>query len=427
MPCPHTKGVIAKILIDCFCQYNLENKLSSVVVDNCTTNDAMMNVLIEKLERRCLMLGGDFLHMRCSAHILNLIVKDGLEMIDPAIGKVRECISFWMSTPKRVEKFEEACRLLNVNRGKKVGLDCRTRWNSTYLMLENSLPFKDVFHKLKRLNKRLKFSVPSDDEWWMATIVCQKLEIFYKATKIFSGRNHPTANLFFRTVSEIRLALNRWAETDDNEVIRTMARSMAEKFNKYWSNINEVLAIAAILDPRNKFDCVIHYFNRIYGSGANDRLANVRKILENLIFETQSKSKGVNDEEPMKSSINECINDYEDDFAKAKREKGRPMPVRGELDQYLDCETLPESNDFDVLNWWKRDQNFPTLRKIAKSVLAIPVSSVASESAFSMGGRVVSAHRSRLHSQTVEALMCLQNWMVDDIKGKYILISNIYI
>ncbi|XP_057246785.1 zinc finger BED domain-containing protein DAYSLEEPER-like [Beta vulgaris subsp. vulgaris] len=92
------------------------------------------------------------------------------------------------------------------------------------------------------------------------------------------------------------------------------------------------------------------------------------------------------------------------------------MPVKGEVEQYLESATEPEDNAFDVLDWWKRDKHYPTLKKIAKDILAIPVSSVASESAFSMGGRAVSAHRSRLHSQTVEALMCLQNWMIDDVK-----------
>jgi len=54
---------------------------------------------------------------------------------------------------------------------------------------------------------------------------------------------------------------------------------------------------------------------------------------------------------------------------------------------------------------------------IDRDILAIPVSTVAYESAFSMGGRVVSLHRSRLHAETVEALMCLQNWMIGGMKG----------
>ena len=51
----------------------------------------------------------------------------------------------------------------------------------------------------------------------------------------------------------------------NNEVIRTMAKSMVEKFDKYWSNINGILAIATILDPRNKMDCVAHYFRNYMG------------------------------------------------------------------------------------------------------------------------------------------------------------------
>lgn len=249
----------------------------------------------------------------------------------------------------------------------------------------------------------------------MASIVCQKLEIFYKATKVFSSRNHPTANLFFRTVCEIRLALHKWVRDDSNEIIKTMAISMVDKFDKYWSQINGILAIAAILDPRNKMDCVAHYFEKLYGDQANGEMMRVRKTLDNLVREFESKGEVVNEQSPLKRGFNECGD--EDDFARSKRQKVRAKPLRGEVDNYLESATMPEDKDFNVLNWWKNDTNYPTLRKIAKDILAIPVSSVASESAFSMGGRVISAHRSRLHSQTVEALMCLQSWLVDDVKG----------
>ncbi|KAK4345246.1 hypothetical protein RND71_035422 [Anisodus tanguticus] len=419
VPCPHTKGVIAKILMDCLSQYSLENKISSIVVDNCTTNDAMMNVLLEKLESRYLMLGGEFLHMRCSAHILNLIVKDGLEVIDPAIEKVRDCILFWMSTPKRVEKFEEACRLLNISKPKRVVLDVKTRWNSTYLMLNTALPFQDVFAKLKRMNKKLKLVIPSENDWMMAKLVCEKLEIFYKATRVFSGRNYPTSNLFFRKVCEIRLALRRWVESDV-ETIRLMAKNMIDKFDKYWHNINEMLAVASIFDPRNKMDCVEYYFKRLYKDDTDNEVAKVRKNLDKLVVEYQMRSEGNKSQEPFpsgKRGISESCDNDEDEYAQAKRTKKRKMNVRGEVEHYLEDDPIPENDDFDVLNWWKRDQMYPTLQKIAKDILAIPVSSVASESAFSMGGRVISSHRSRLHSKTVEALMCLQNWMIEDIKG----------
>lgn len=41
----------------------------------------------------------------------------------------------------------------------------------------------------------------------------------------------------------------------------------------------------------------------------------------------------------------------------------------------------------------------------------ILASTVASESAFSTGGRVIHCYRSRMTTDTVEALKCTQNWL----------------
>ena len=94
--------------------------------------------------------------------------------------------------------------------------------------------------------------------------------------------------------------------------------------------------------------------------------------------------------------------------------------AKNELDRYLNEEPLPhnESEYFDVLGWWKVAETcFPTLRMITRDILAIPVTTVAFESAFSTGGRVLSEHRSRLTPQMVEALMCSQSWLRHSLKG----------
>jgi len=51
------------------------------------------------------------------------------------------------------------------------------------------------------------------------------------------------------------------------------------------------------------------------------------------------------------------------------------------------------------------------LAKITKDILAIPVSTVASESAFSTSGRVLHKFRSTLNPATVETLVCGQDWI----------------
>lgn len=108
--------------------------------------------------------------------------------------------------------------------------------------------------------------------------------------------------------------------------------------------------------------------------------------------------------------------DCQDRFAVHKKSKKRKINLRSELDHYLQEDVMPDIAHFDILDFWKKDFKYPTLRMIARDILAILVSTVASESAFSMGGWVVGPHRSRLHAKTVEALMCLQNWMIGGMK-----------
>ncbi|CAN6215197.1 unnamed protein product [Urochloa humidicola] len=52
---------------------------------------------------------------------------------------------------------------------------------------------------------------------------------------------------------------------------------------------------------------------------------------------------------------------------------------------------------------------------MARDILAIPVSSVASESAFSSSRKVITHTRSSLSPKTIEALMCLQDWYREKI------------
>ena len=52
--------------------------------------------------------------MRCAGHILNLIVKDELDMISNAIERVRDSVVYWIAFATRVEIFEEATHQLHI-------------------------------------------------------------------------------------------------------------------------------------------------------------------------------------------------------------------------------------------------------------------------------------------------------------------------
>ncbi|XBI01221.1 hypothetical protein VPH35_130045 [Triticum aestivum] len=101
VPCPHSAEVICEALYECLVEWHLEQKISIVTLDNYTSNDKAMVILPDKLDTSSLMLDGQLMHMRCAAHILNLIVKDGMSVLEQGIERLRDRVAFWSATPKR--------------------------------------------------------------------------------------------------------------------------------------------------------------------------------------------------------------------------------------------------------------------------------------------------------------------------------------
>ena len=185
MPPLHTKEVLFDVLLDFLLNWNMDRKLSTITVDNCSSNDGMIDILLEKLSSSgSLLLNGKIFHMRCATHVLNLIVKEGLDVIRVEIEKVCENVAYWLTTPSRVEKFEDVARQLCLPCNKKLCFDCKTRWNSTYLMLSIARTYKDVFSRLKQCEK-LYTTMPSEEEWNLAREINKSLKLFYDITKLF--------------------------------------------------------------------------------------------------------------------------------------------------------------------------------------------------------------------------------------------------
>ena len=93
------------------------------------------------------------------------------------------------------------------------------------------------------------------------------------------------------------------------------------------------------------------------------------------------------------------------------------------MDEYLELESDETNNDFDlyfnqarekirreegelqprILNWWKnRENQFLTLSRIVRDVLAIQASSVSSEQAFSAARFMIGDHRYSLAKDSLE-------------------------
>ncbi|KAG8377263.1 hypothetical protein BUALT_Bualt08G0010000 [Buddleja alternifolia] len=254
-----------------------------VVVDNASSNDSMMRKLREWLLKDSLIpLNGDLLHVRCSAHVLNLIVQDGLSPIRGLIEKIRETVRYLNKSPSATQKFDTALRHCNLEGKRKVAMDVPNRWNSTYLLLETALPLKEAFCRLQRIDGHYQFS-PSELEWEVAKIVHDCLKYFYEATHHFSGSKYPTSNVFFPDICTINLQMIEWGK-NDHDFVRRMCDPMREKFDKYWDTCSLVLAVAVVFGPRLKMKMVEFYYKKLYGSYADSYIERVRDTLVELFI-----------------------------------------------------------------------------------------------------------------------------------------------
>ncbi|KAH7653317.1 Tam3-transposase (Ac family) protein [Dioscorea alata] len=395
---PHTGIVISDAISEC------------LLLDNATTNDVVARSLKSNFESRGkLHYKGHIFHIRCCAHILNLMVQDGLKEIDGIIHNIRETVKYLKKSPSRLFKFGEVARQLN---------------NSTYEMLDCAFNFRTVFDQYAIRNANYKW-LPTSEDWKNAKKVAEFLEIFYDVTHLFSGCLYPTANRFLPEVWKVKEVLNIHSKSSDL-FLRNVATVMGEKFDKYWKDCSMLMAIAAVLYPRYKMMLINFCFPLIYPDFQHiEKIVQLKQVMVD-VFETYA-SENAN-EQP--SSFAGCFSESSisvatssrkpksrgrSEFAEFKRKNDLTQPMKSDLEIYLEEGTVEweqEDATFDVLVWWQLNSlKFRTLSRMASDLLTIPMTTVASESAFSAGGRVLDKFRSSLAPKIVEALVCTADWL----------------
>ncbi|GKB73682.1 zinc finger BED domain-containing protein RICESLEEPER 2-like protein [Tanacetum coccineum] len=281
------------------------------------------------------------MHVRCCAHVLNLIVQSGLKVIEESIEKVRESVKFVRGSSTRKTKFAECIARCNLQCGKHVRQDAVTRWNYTYLMLDCALVYRRAFVLLGKLDKTFK-TCPTQDEWTRIEAIAMFLKPFYDITKLFSGTKYSTSNLYFHNVYKIQKGIQRHMLNPD-PVISGMARYMKTKFDKYWETYTMVLSFGAILDPRYKLNIVEFYLSELGMEGPLliEKVQSVEDGLRKLYgaYEIQPNVTHDSTKGPSLNVGDERLcDDAEDDLAGFETFKSQyKQPVqKSQLDQYLD-------------------------------------------------------------------------------------------
>ena len=290
----HKGQTIATVLLDCLAEWGIR-KVFCITVDNATANNSALrkfHTAFALVSDQSLVLDGEFLHMRCSAHIINLIVRDGMAEIDQTVAAIRNGISYVRSHTNRLRSFELKVDSGKITRG-SLPLDVKTRWNSMYLMLSTALKFKVAFDKMEvedRLyndyfsaleNDSKRVGPPQHKDWDAVEKLCRFLLIFYNSTLVVSASTSLNAHKCYGEIVTIAANLMELITNYDPE-LSSKATEMFKKFDKYWDglkNMNKMLMVATVFDPTKKLELAKMCFEELYGLDT----VEYKEVYESLI------------------------------------------------------------------------------------------------------------------------------------------------
>jgi hypothetical protein len=193
-----------------------------------------------------------------------------------------------------------------------------------------------------------------------------------------------------------------------NPLVSAMVREMKVKYDKYWGNfekINQLLFVVVVLDPRYKLVAFEYWCQTNLSHEMAKNLVDKLKEDINNIFDQYVGTRG---NVPM-MSVDE-IQSREVSEYHSFRASRNLMVCKTEIEQYYSKNVESPSTTFDILNWWKvNSTKLLILSEVVRDLLAIPISTIASKSAFSIKSRVLDPFRSSLAPKTVEAFVCTQN------------------
>ncbi|CAO2815030.1 unnamed protein product [Amaranthus hypochondriacus] len=330
-------------------QWNLEHKVMSLTVDNASYNDLMISHLKYRLMGRGMLVGnGRFFHIRCCAHIINLIVQAGLALIDDNLEMIRKLVKMVTKSPSRSKEFYDKTTTLHLNDKKKLSLDMKIRWNSTFKMLDNVLYYRDVFDSLGSVNIYFKPLVPSSSDWDKLKVIHNFLKIFYEVTCTFSLVKSPTSNLYMKGAFMVHRCLHK-AKNSPHEYLAEMVKPMLVKFDKYWSEYNINISCAPILDPRFKVKFVEYCLSK--GLGNDVALNQVEEVLTTL--------RTLYNEYKLQGSISPIVlplrqvdeHNMFHDFESFTSQSGNVESRKSQLDMYLAEPRVDFHSDLDVLEY----------------------------------------------------------------------------
>ncbi|KAL2896441.1 Zinc finger BED domain-containing protein RICESLEEPER 2, partial [Bienertia sinuspersici] len=234
--------------------------------------------------------------------------------------------------------------------------DTSTRWNSTYKLLHDAIAYRDVLTDMYNESRTDGWFI-TNDHWSLSKIIHDILETFDNATHIFSYVYEPSIHMVILECIKIICTIKQISQANPDPSVKDLLDNMKVEWCAYFNEFSLIYVIATILDLGVKlqgvsFD-VSYYVN------------NCKLILERLCEDYGA----VIQPQPIGSSM---------DGSGPSSSSSSNVGINEHLSHQFETE-----EDFHIIQWWKNHSlKSSVLARIANDILAIPASTIASESSF---------------------------------------------
>lgn len=365
---------------------------------------------------------------------------DILNNMKVVVSKVRNVVKHFKHSCVASEHLLNHCFLLNVDQLTLIS-DCRTRWNSTYLMIERALflrkPITAYFVEeiSQRFSNKCQSLLITQNEWNSLEILLEVLKPYFMATKLLSASNYGTISMGYSIIKGLRQSCETQVQLDHQNLSQLLKASLLKHLDVYFSEVNEnvdfkLLTCASYLDPRmlpklsqqdlREAEKLMKNLMQEEMAGCKHNLSgeplvssdpmpptnssssNISQRKSDSLFDIFCKTVGLNDERLSLKSKSKCPSfDIENEIKTYRNITLDPMISHN-------CDVA--INDYNLFKFWKENSaTLPLLAVIAKRILSVPITSVPSEVAFSVAGNIMRPKRSNLSPKVLDMLMFLSD------------------
>lgn len=314
------------------------------------------------------------------------------------IPKLRKLIKKVRKSCQMREKLWKLCQVYGIKYLVPI-IDVKTRWDSTFEMIERAAYLKTPLRALCSNEKSLKSLLMSESEWSVLGSLQVLLQKFHRSTKRMSMERHPTICSYLPTLDWLLESLKSFIK-DNSGAMSSAAQKGLDKLEEYEIELqlkSSMLPYVGIfLNPAVK----LNFFKE-----HNYNKSSIKEIQNSIcsLLETYCKdeTEDINDDN---------VNEETDEFFSFMFKRAKNYKEPKEFKKYL---SFPLSDPkVDPIEYWRSQQTeLPQMTKLARDILPVQGSSVAVERDFSMGADLIVPTRCALKRETIRAVMCLKSWL----------------